>query len=324
MSTNFSDCFFLQASSGDQGVHDGSGVWWISPDVRLFDPLHEFDANGQYLYQDTPAPGIQYHWAVSVNRKASCTSLPPDLMVCAEMWIGFPGLFFQPNVNCVQLNQAVCAMPQSFEGSDWTWVSKVNWTPANMPSDKDGPGHRCLMARCYVQGQTPPDLIPSDPKVAQHNLDIQEVTQQSQMLTLPISTTSPRRGANEGATVRVVADLKPAERTLKAIMPSLQRTKGFQRIAGTAPRQFGLDPSGIPDAKVSDNTRVGCLGGLFASKRQPTYEVRGRLKPDEDNQLRLTADLSQSQKGDAHIFHVTQSGADGRPQGGLTVVAVMV
>lgn len=111
MSTDFGDCFFLQAVSGDQGAHDSSGVWWLSPDVRLFDPMHELDTNGQYLYQNNPVPGTQYHWAVGVNRKASCASLPTDLVVCAELWIGFPGLFFQPNVNCVQLNSAVCAPP---------------------------------------------------------------------------------------------------------------------------------------------------------------------------------------------------------------------
>lgn len=187
----------------------------------------------------------------------------------------------------------------------------------------DGPGHRCLLARCYVKGQTPPDLTPSDQHVAQHNLDIQTVSPKSPNFALPISTTSPRRSANEPVTVRVVTDLKLTQRVLQMIMPWLHRTQGFQRIASVAPRQFGLDPSGIPGAKVSNHARAGCLGLLFGGKSQGGYEVSARLKPEQDHQIRLTADLSQSREGDAHVFHVTQTGSDGHPQGGLTVVAVV-
>ena len=32
-------CIFMEAVSGDGGNHNGSGIWWLSPDIDLVGPV---------------------------------------------------------------------------------------------------------------------------------------------------------------------------------------------------------------------------------------------------------------------------------------------
>ena len=31
-------CTYMEAVSGDGGVHNAAGVWWLSPDIKLVGP----------------------------------------------------------------------------------------------------------------------------------------------------------------------------------------------------------------------------------------------------------------------------------------------
>jgi hypothetical protein len=36
-------CIFMEAAPGDAGVHDGNGIWWLSPDLSLVGPTSGLD-----------------------------------------------------------------------------------------------------------------------------------------------------------------------------------------------------------------------------------------------------------------------------------------
>ena len=122
--------------------------------------------------------------------------------------------------------------------------------------------------------------------------------------------------------MRLVADLKPSKVVLDALLPRLNQITSFKRIATAAPQTFDLRLPDFPDAKVHRGGS-GCLGLLLGRRSQPTYDASIRLAPAQLTHFSVSADLSKSSFGDAHIFHLTQVGADGRVQGGVTVVMVV-
>ena len=52
------------------------------------------------------------------------------------------------------------------------------------------------------------------------------------------------------------------------------------------------------------------------------YEAEISMKPGQLTRFNFFADLSGGSSGDAYIFHLSQSDADGLVQGGLTIVMV--
>jgi hypothetical protein len=71
---------------------------------------------------------------------------------------------------------------------------------------------------------------------------------------------------------------------------------------------------------------AGCLPSLlgisrpFGTSGPPSFEAKVNLRPGQLIHFNFGADLTGAALGDAYIFHLTQTGADGSPQGGLTVV----
>ena len=98
------------------------------------------------------------------------------------------------------------------------------------------------------------------------------------------------------------------------------------------PRGLLIQLPDFPNAVIHDKSRWGCLGfpfwilNFFGIKFdfRPSYEADIQLKPGQATPINVVADLSRSNSGDAHIFHLTHARADGRVIGGLTLVAVVV
>jgi hypothetical protein len=229
----------------------------------------------------------------------------------------------------------------------------VNWTsqstdstklhyvdPANAPAN-----HRCLVARCYTNPDNQRDGTNSaladhtldDPHYAQHNLTVQPVAG-GHMVKMKILTGNPREEP-ELVVLQAVPDLQLARGTLDAILPSLKTIPGFKQISDKPLRRvsFDLDPltekdgGGVFDKiedffedKTKDVLRD--LEGLFHKAAPGDSGVHSRVKIGGDfaAQFDFIADTHDAQPGNAYIYHLTQTRAQGQPNGGLTVAFVVV
>ena len=54
-------CIYMEAVAGDGGVHNSSGVWWLSPDIQLVGPTSG---------PDKADPGVVNPVTVTARRKS--------------------------------------------------------------------------------------------------------------------------------------------------------------------------------------------------------------------------------------------------------------
>src|SRR5204863_6132765 len=83
-------CIFLEAISGDGGVHNAGGVWWLSPDVSL---------TGATSGPDKADPGQHNAVNVTFHRKAAGSDclFSGGESLTVEVWVGNPALVMTPN-----------------------------------------------------------------------------------------------------------------------------------------------------------------------------------------------------------------------------------
>ena len=133
-----------------------------------------------------------------------------------------------------------------------------------------------------------------------------------------VATLNPNRRKAETVSLRAVADLRPNAFVRGVVLPRLKNVAGFRRLATTPPAGgFRLESADWRGADVSDRTRRKGVS-------QPSYRASVKLARGRFITFTFVADLSGARLGDAYIFHLTQTGADRRPQGGLTIVMVAV
>ena len=104
---------------------------------------------------------------------------------------------------------------------------------------------------------------------------------------------------------------------LDVVLQRLKRTRGFERLAKKPPRGFRFRLADGLRAKITDRTKP-------KGKQPASYEAQVTLKAAQVTRFAFIADLTASALGEAYIFHLTQVGANLRPQGGLTVVVLAV
>jgi hypothetical protein len=121
-----------------------------------------------------------------------------------------------------------------------------------------------------------------------------------------------------------VVDLHPGKYVQKVVLERLRGTHGFKRLATSPPQGFRFDLRDFPDAQVTDNTKLGCLGLLVGGKDRRSYDAQIQFRPGQFTRFSFVADLTGAALGDAYIFHLRQIGVDNRDQGGLTIVMVAV
>jgi hypothetical protein len=328
------NCFFICDPSG----HTGAGNWWLSQDVIMAgaDPSTASpDPSGNVVSQVTvranegcaPGPGDTVRIDLYVcTPSLNIAPFPPDSLVATTAMI-YPVSAFAPS-NC-----ATQTSPPSF-------VS-VPWTVSANASDPNGPGHKCLIARCYpFVGSTPDALnisqyLPTDPHYAQHNLAVQPIPS-GKSGGMKIKTGNPRRQP-ELVAIQAVPDLRPTPATLNAILPSLKVTPGFKQISTTPLHGVSLnlkpltgkDGGGIFDKiedffeetvkavlrRLEDDFHKAAPGGTGAFGR---VRIGSRFYANFD----FNFDARGAQPGNGYIYHLTQITAAGAPDGGLTVVIV--
>ena len=311
-------CIFMEAVSGDGGVHNGGGVWWLSPDVSL---------TGATSGPDKADPGQHNTVNVTFHRKAAGSDcvFPGAESLTVEVWVGNPALVMTPNNPASTKRIQFIGSPLPAEGG--SGVQPTDWVPpAGLPaSDPQSAGHKCLIARCYPDNLTPSPnafFAPDDQHVAQHNICIVPcggpgAARRPGPCRFIVATLNPNREQADTVTLRAIADLKPDKFVRALVLSRLKAVPGFRRLATTPPAGFKLESSAWRGAEMSDRTRP-------RGKQPPTYEAKVKLGRGRFINFAFIADLSKGKLGDAYIFHLTQRGSDRRPQGGLTIVMVAV
>src|SRR5262245_38344220 len=318
-------CIYHEAAPGDGGNHVVA-QWWLSPDVTIVGaPM------GNVL------GGTNNTINVIPRRKSGGCNLPqgteinPDVSVAVavELYVCVPGPVIKPN-DATQAKSLGTQVANLQSGAAST--VPFSFVTTNVPNTPDGPGHKCLIARSYpgIIAPDPNSLthLPDDQHYAQHNICIQicggpgaaRVPGECQFA---VATANPDRERPSRVTLRLEADTRPNRTVLDALLPRLRQVPAFQRLARSAPPRFDLRLPDFPDAQGHFDGGHGCLGLLFGKKSKPRYSVNIQLSPDQVTHFRVRTDLSRSSFGDAHIFHLTQAGEDGRVQGGVTVVFVV-
>lgn len=298
-----SDCLFIRVREGETKVctqHDLSTEYWTSPDIYVHTDATEtvLDTTAMYqVQQDTT-----YFVDVAVSNGGSTLTLTQANPLTVEVYDSPPTLSFDPALTekLGVRHKPSTAVQDSLAGGKSTKLpadNRIPWTPKTT-------GHRCLLARCFL-GKTAPagEPNPADPHVATHNTFIDKVAPAPAPhyhFAIATSASSPAV-----ARVEPVADARRLDRLARM----LEGDRHFKRFAPAPPPVFGLVHAGT--------------GPVAALARPEAPQHRLAITPARGPQwLALTADLGNSRPGDAHVFDVRQDGADGRPYGGVTVIAV--
>jgi len=199
-------CFFVQ---------DGPpSAWWTSPDIGILDPNQpEIDPqSGLYNFiYDAIKPNYPYKWMVSVNRSTECATVPEGTTLISELWAANPALVMTPQ-NSVKIGSVESSNIPGAGSSHWIFPDEANyWTPSTDATAPDGPGHKCLIARGYPQGQTPDPAdfhCPDDPHVAQRNIEILPATF-GEPFRFKINTVASPDSPDQRATIRVAMITAP-------------------------------------------------------------------------------------------------------------------
>ena len=304
-------CCYMEAISGDGGTHDPAGTWWLSPDILLTGPVSG---------PDNADPGQVNPVVVKFHRKPanSDCSTPGDESITVQLWVGNPSLAMAPNNQASTAIIANIGSPMPAPGN--TGTQQVDWSvPSGLPPDNpQGPGHKCLIARCFPDSLTPSNknfFVPDDPHVAQHNICIVPCPKKKlshNQFHFKVSTLNPGR-EKERARLRAVLDLKPRKFVLQTVLTELRNVHGFHQLATAAPTHgFRFDLSAYGPSNVHDKSH---------GVPHPSFEGEVTLT-NHVAHIDFIADLTGTQAGDAFIYHLTQTDTGGHPQGGLTLVLV--
>ena len=304
-------------------VNDGpSAQWWMSPDINL---------NG---FTDVAFANQNNTIDVTVHRgpeSAQCDKLTAASNIVVEVWVSLPGLNLSPATQANIIDTKIIPKAQLPTNGTRTLSAAgqlVNWTPGTDGTKPNGPGHRCLISRCYPEGDGPPDPdcfhVRGDSHVAQRNIEIITVSPRiKNRLIVEVMTVNPDRERPQPATVRVVTDPEPNRQVLEILEPGLRNT-GFKRVASIAPSRMDLQFPTLTGVKLRDYSRKGCLWSLFGKRSHAaSVEADVTLPPGDPTSFKFDADLSKGRSGDAFIFYLTHLRADKKEIGGLTVVGVI-
>lgn len=133
-------CIFMESIPGDGGVHDGNGVWWLSPDLSL---------NGRTSGLDQADSEVN-KIRVKFHRKpaASQCVFPGSESITVEVWVANPSLAMVPfDSSSSRVGFIGSALPA--EGASGTQL--IEWTPpvGSPGASPDSVGQKCLIARAY-------------------------------------------------------------------------------------------------------------------------------------------------------------------------------
>jgi hypothetical protein len=312
-------CIYAEAIAGDGGVHEPTAAWWVSPDILLND-------SGLTLAPGTTTPGEARIGTnaigVRVHKTAECVVPPASTLVLIDLFAATPTPGYSP-ANSTNIGSDAIA-PAGLTPLGTVKQFSPDWTPSTNPSDPDGPGHKCLVARVYPDILTPDGNdfhLPDDPHVVQRNICIQPCS---------MLKSAPGEGGEVGVLgpdrrhlwVFAMELFNPGRRPEIARLSAWADTAPPKHVLeAAAPRLSSLDarPSDQRPQAISLATRRG-----KGRKVKRGFNMAVSLEPGRRTPLALRVDLRNSSRGEAHFVHVTQSSDRRRSIGGCTVVFVML
>ena len=305
---------FMEAVAGDGGTHNTAGVWWLSPDIQLI---------GSVSGPDKADPGVDNIVNVTLHSAGQNGSLPPGTeSLSIELWVANPSLAMAPNNAASTRHIDSIGMQLLPNGGTETY--QFHWVPPQgiAATDPEASGHKCLIARSYADPLIPSNMsffAPEDRHVAQHNICIVPcggpgAVRKPGACSQTVTTINPDFKGPQRTHLRAVFDQDPSRAIREIIAKRLKHVKGFARLSTKPPRGFRIEIPEFPKAKAVDKSKGG---------KTPSFDVDLVLNPGQLVQLRFVADLSATKLGEAHVFHLTQTGPAG-PQGGLTVVMLPI
>jgi hypothetical protein len=233
--------------------------------------------------------------------------------------------------------------------------TQILWTPdASKPKgDAQAAGHRCLIAVCYPHTPPPtlnePDNsnfhVGTDSHYAQHNLCIlpcnapqraqappgepgqPQRREAARECSLTVAVTNLNKREPQQVGVQIVPEPHPNGPLAELVKARCRGVPGFRRLAPEAPPPPRVTFPDFPDVVAKEVTRQGCVGIVLkalglAPAAVPHQQAELPMQAGQKTSLIFEPDLSRATPGDAYIHHLTQTGADGRLQGGITVVTV--
>jgi len=302
---------YLEAIAGDGGVHDPSGVFWLSPGIQLTGPVSGIDKAD---------PGAANTVDVTVHASATGSYAAGAESITIELYVANPALVMAPNN---PLSTAVIdrvGMPLLAPGGSAT--TQFLWTPPSgaASTDPQAPGHKCLIVRAYSDPLTPDDknfFAPEDRHVAQHNICIVPCGGPGAVrrpagcgTNVTTANASPRP---QRARIRATLDTDPSKVVREIAIARLKHVKGFQRLAAKGPKTFGFT---FGDVKARTLPAPRGAKGTAVESEVP-------LAPGQVIAFRFAADLSGGKLGEAHLFHLTHATDEG-VQGGLSVIVLPI
>jgi hypothetical protein len=276
--------------------------------------------------------------------------------IVAEVYVGKPSFVMSPTAATKRIDPGnLLFRPPGVTGpeplADVTGGTLTfPWTPASGAStDVDGPGHRCLVVRAFPQNVTPPTTpfdVPNEGHEAQHNIEVLSTTkQQADMANGGAGTPGDprRRDGNDGLWWEEFVTTAAGDAGTRFIVfafdpnPSGELVDGITRVLAKAGwKEFSESP---PDHVSLVGTKVdeieprrllrnvafveqsGLGSGLFAKGRL-LGAAKLELDPDRTAKLVLRFNHSDLRRGSAVVLHGAQWDEHGRPEGGMTVVAM--
>lgn len=326
---------FVEDTAGDLGTTPSPAPWWLSPDVDI--PAHPGEVRAG---PNTVQVRVHAHEEPILTEK-----------IAIEVYAGSLSLVLSRPTTRRLENGTFRFRPVGVSGSEPIadivgGTLTFDWTPSTSPSDVAAPGQRCLVLRAYPESVTPPRAFDpaNDQHEAQQNIGVVSTTGEDggggggtihdprhrdgptgmwwqEILTRAIK----RRGAR---LVVWAFDPRP-DKKLELIVRKVLGRRKFGGFSRQPPNEVTLDPGAAGNEidpggllKRRRFARDAGLGeGLFAEERLLTGAAV-ELGPRSSTILKLGFDHSNLADRSAVVLHGAQWDESGRPEGGLTVVAL--
>jgi hypothetical protein len=332
---------YVEDTAGDQGAPPPGAAWWLSPDVDI--PAHSGTA-----FQGTNQVQIRVH--------AHDEPFLQELAI-AEVYVGKPGFVLSPTTGTKRIDPGNLKFrPPTSPGPEPVadiagGTLTFPWTPSGAAADIDGPGHRCLIVRAFPESLTPPTDpfdIAAEQHEAQHNIEVLTTTKLAGDMAHGGAGTpgDPRKrerdtgmwweelvtmAANPKGR-RIVAwafDPAPGERLSRGLRSQLKKA-GLRGFSDQPPAETSLEtPDGngepleiqrlLKDGQLIEQGGMG--KGLWKSDRLLNAAILD-LSTEELSRVIFRFDLSNLKERTAVVLHGAQWSDSGKPEGGMTIVAL--
>jgi hypothetical protein len=267
---------------------------WLSPDLQLVSAVNS------NTVVNSIAPGKDGFVRLIYRRKTTGSYPSGAGAIKIEAWICIPAIVMAPDdlsqtrrITTPPSGAVISPLPAAGSQTSY-WVQFHPSTDASKP---DGPGHKCLVARCYaVPGSMPAadnlaNYLSQDPHYAQHNITIAvgagaglraEGHSEDDNDGIWLSTVNPNPKEAAAVTIRAVADVQPNKHVRDIVLSHVRQIEGFKRIASAGPPGgFRVHlPHFVKIKAIDRSSRIPVERPATAVQKATTKTLTARTKED--------------------------------------------